>query len=208
MLRHSAWTRALQDDANNVLYSRFPRRRLTVEELRDTLLVISGELDPAPGEAHPFPSEDKWSFTQHAPFAAEFETAKRSIYVMQKRNRRTPFFALFDGADPNASTAVRDVTTVPTQALYFMNDLGLHARAEKFAARILSAAADDAARLDFACRQLFGRTASADEHADALEFFRDYAVACEDEPPEKRSALAWSAYARVLLSTNELLYVD
>ncbi len=53
---------------------------------------------------------------------------------MQKRNRRR-FFALFDGADPNASTPLRDVTTVPTQALFFLNDPFLHERAAKFAAR-------------------------------------------------------------------------
>jgi hypothetical protein len=112
---------------------------------------------------------------------------------MQKRNRRAPFFALFDGPDPNASTARRDVTTVPTQALYFMNDPFVHARAEKFAARILAAEGDDGPRLDFACRQLFGRTASAEEHSEAAEFLRDYASACAGPPAEKRSILAWSA---------------
>ncbi len=55
-------------------YDAFPRRRLTAEELRDTLLVASGELDRTPGGTHPFPPEATWSFSQHAPFAAEYET--------------------------------------------------------------------------------------------------------------------------------------
>src|SRR6185437_7435294 len=96
-------------------YDAFTRRRLTAEELRDTLLAVGGDLDTTPGGAHPFPPESTWSFTQHAPFAAEYETRERSVYVMQKRNRRSPFLALFDGPDPNESTARRDVTTVPTQ---------------------------------------------------------------------------------------------
>jgi hypothetical protein len=189
-------------------YTHFARRRLAAEELRDTLLAVSGELDRTPGEAHPFPPEEKWSFTQHGPFADNYETLNRSVYVMQKRNRRTPFFALFDGPDPNASTAKRDATTVPTQALYFMNDPFVHARAGKFAARILAAAGDDGARLDFACRHLFGRAASAEERREAAEFLRDYAAACADEPEGRRASLAWSAYARVLFASNELLYVD
>ena len=86
------------------LYVGFARRRLTAEELRDTLLAATGELDRTPGESHPFPPESSWSFTQHGPFAAEYDTPKRSVYLMQKRNRRARFFALFDGADPNAST--------------------------------------------------------------------------------------------------------
>ncbi len=189
-------------------FSPFPRRRLSVEELRDTLLAVSGDLDLTPGAAHPFPPEENWSFTQHGPFAAEFDTTKRSVYVMQKRNRRTPLFALFDGADPNASTAIRDVTTVPTQALYFMNDPFLHARASKFAARILAAAADNDARLDLACRRLFGRPSSIAEKEEASAFLRDYAALCEDQPPEERLASAWVAYARVLFSANEFIYVD
>ncbi|HXJ55024.1 MAG TPA: DUF1549 and DUF1553 domain-containing protein [Verrucomicrobiae bacterium] len=189
-------------------YSAFTRRRLTAEELRDTLLVLSSELDRTPGQAHPFPPEDKWNFTQHGPFAAEYDTLKRSVYVMQKRNRRSAFFALFDGPDPNSSTARRDTTTVPTQALYFMNDPFVHARADKFAARILAAALDDRARLDFACREIFGRKASEEEQADAGEFLRDYAATCIGQPIDQQLALAWSAYARVLFGSNELLYLD
>ena len=52
---------------------------------------------------------------------------------MTQRIKRHPFLALFDGADPNATTAVRLATTVPTQALYFLNDPFVHAKAEKYA---------------------------------------------------------------------------
>src|SRR5204863_9479728 len=73
------------------------------------------------------------------------------------RIQRHPFLALFDGPDPNASTATRQTTTVPTQALYFLNDPFVHARAESLAAKLL-ALPDDSARIDRACRLLYGRS--------------------------------------------------
>ena len=174
------------------LYASFPRRRLTAEELRDSLLMVSGQLDHSPGTSHPFPPESTWSFTQHGPFAAEYETTRRSVYVMQKRNRRTRFFSLFDGADPNTSTPVRDVTIVPTQAMFFLNDPFLHASAEKLAARVASATTERE-QIDRVHRIVFGRPPSADQVEDAVEFLQ--------ENP-------WPAYCRVLLSSNEFLFVD
>jgi mono/diheme cytochrome c family protein len=187
-------------------YDSFPRRRLTAEELRDTLLLVSGDLDRVPGQAHPFPPEATWNFTQHAPFAAEYETLKRSVYVMQKRNRRDRFFTLFDGADPNASTPVRDVTTVPTQALFFMNDPFVHARANKLAAQVVAAAATDRDRLDFVYGVLLGRKATDDEQQEATAFLNEYEAAVGD--PATGNAQAWNAYVRVLISSNEVLHVD
>lgn len=160
--------------------------------MRDSLLQVSGQLDRVPGEAHPFPPESTWGFTQHGPFAADYETSKRSVYVMQKRNRRTRFFALFDGADPNASTAVRDVTIVPTQALFFLNDPFLHASADKLASRLASIP-NDRDRIQSACLTVFGHAASEDQMAEATEFLKDN---------------SWSAWCRVLLSSNEFLFVD
>ncbi|MCA9095832.1 MAG: DUF1553 domain-containing protein, partial [Planctomycetaceae bacterium] len=189
-------------------YEAFPRRRLTAEELRDTLLMASGEIDLTPGEGHPFPPESSWSFTQHNPFAAEYETTKRSVYVMQKRNRRSRFFALFDGADPNASTPVRDVTTVPTQALFFLNDPVLHARAAKFAERISAAANSNRERTNAAYRILFGRQATEGEWGDSEAFLKEYEANLTEGDAEQKRSESWKAYSRVLLGSNEVLYVD
>ena len=188
-------------------YEGFSRRRMTAEELRDTLLVASGELVRSPGREHPFPPEAKWNFTQHAPFAAEYETLHRSVYVMRKRNRSSRFFALFNGADPNASTAVREVSTVPTQALYFMNDPFFHRCAEKFAERVLRAGADPGSQLDFACRELFARPVRDEE----VVAFREFAEALRPTVPGDQKLVeqeVWKAYARVLLGSNELLHID
>lgn len=182
------------------------RRRLTAEELRDTLLFASGQLDDSPGESHPFPAESTWSFTQHAPFAAEYETTKRSVYLMQKRNRRNRFFALFDGADPNSSTPVRDVTTAPTQALYLMNDPFVHQSAATMADRLLTQHDNDADRLDTACLQLLGRHATTNDQTSLREFTRSYANSLNetDTSPSNESLTAW---LRIMMVSNEALFV-
>lgn len=186
------------NDPDNRYLSRFARRRLNAEEIRDSLLVASGRLDPKPGEAHPFPPEASWNFTQHNPFSANYETTKRSVFLMVQRQRRDPYLALFDGADPNASTPVRQNTTVPTQALYFMNAPFFHQQAGEFAKR-LSGVSNDAARIEQAFRLLFQRLPEESEVAHGESFLVQYPGAREEK---------WAAYTRVLLASNEFLYLD
>jgi hypothetical protein len=207
ILGSATYQQAARDDVPPETFAAFSRRRLSAEELRDTLLIAAGKLDRAPGEAHPFPPEKSWSFTQHGPFSAEYDTDKRSVYVMRKRNRSSRFFALFNGADPNASTAARDVTTAPTQALYFMNDPFFHDCAERFAQRIQAAAPDSTGRLDFACRLLFARPVTEEETIAFTEFSEALSAAL-DGSEQTKEAETWKAYARVLLGSNELLHTD
>jgi hypothetical protein len=186
-------------------YSPFPRRRLEAEEIRDTLLALSGELDQVPGEGHPFPTENT-SFTQHTPFKAVYDSKKRSVYLMTQRIQRHPFLALFDGPDANASTAQRASSTVPTQSLYFVNDPFFHARAEAFAKRLLDQ--PESARVATAHRLCFQREPSDAERTHAAEFVAAYRAELNDLPESQRDLAMWSAYARTLLASNELLYLD
>ncbi len=185
-------------DPDNRWLARFSRRRLTAEEIRDTLLVASAELDRTPGEAHPFPPEATWKFTQHVPFNAVYDTTRRSAFLMVQRQRRHPFLALFDGADPNTSTPVRQTTTVPTQALYFLNDPFFHDRAAGLARR-LGGSADEGARIVAGYRIAYQRPPSAAEAERAARFIAAYPGPADDR---------WAAWARVLLASNELLHVD
>lgn len=75
--------------------------------------------------------------SQHAPFSAAYDHNQRSVYLMTQRIKRHPFLALFDGADPNGSAPVRSLT-VPTQALYFMNDPFVHGRGHQCASRLVA----------------------------------------------------------------------
>jgi hypothetical protein len=185
-------------DPENRWLSHYSRRRLTAEELRDSLLSAAGQLDLSPGASHPFPDEKTWTFSQHAPFSAVYETNGRSAYLMVQRQRRHPYLALFDGADPNASTPTRQSTTVPTQALYFINDPFVHAQAAQLASTLLMAPHDEA-RMRQAYRTLFQREPSQAERDRVRRFLETY----PGDPAEQ-----WSALSRVLLASNEFLFVE
>ena len=192
------------DHDNRTLW-RFARRRLTAEEIRDALLAVSGDLDPTPGGPHPFPAPNTWAFTQHNPFTAVYDHDRRSVYLMTQRIKRHPFLALFDGADPNSCTGRRDSTTVPTQALFYLNDPFVHARADGLARR-LAALPDDPARLDRASRLIFGRPPREREIAIASRFLAGDEAG--GSSPEDRHRAAWAAWLRVMFSSNEFTYVD
>ncbi len=176
----------------------FPLRRLTAEELRDTLLLLGGNLDRTPGGAHPFPAEGTWAFTQHGPFNAVYDSSKRSVYLMVQRTRRHPFLALFDGGDPNASTPVRSQSTVPTQALFFLNDPFFHTQAANIA-KSLSGLSSDPARVRQTFRAVLQRDPTPPDGDWAAGFLSDYPAAADEK---------WLALCRVLLAGNEFMHVD
>ena len=177
----------------------FARRRLGAEEVRDALLAASGGLERRVGGGHPFPSPTAWGYTQHGPFTAVYGHERRSVYLMTQRLQRHPFLALFDGADPNGSTATRRTTTVPTQALYFMNDPFVHAAAARLASRAMEAASGDAGRVTAAYRMALGRSPTSEEQEDGVRFLSDARV---------RGEGALASLARVLFASNEFLTVD
>ena len=199
--------KALSADPNNHLYWRFDRQRLSAEELRDSLLVAGQQLDLSSGGPHPIPPTNTWSFSQHVPFAGVAESNKRSIYLMTLRNRRHAFLGLFDGADPNATTPQRQVTTVPTQSLYFMNDEFFHAQAANVAQRLLSQP-DDTARVNELFRIVLQRLPTASELETAHRFLDEYQLAIAETSESDQSLAIWSALSRLLLSSNEFLYLD
>jgi len=196
-------------DPGNTLLWRFGRRRLDAEEIRDSLLVVSGRLDSSPGEGHPFPPVHAWGYTQHKPFMEIYESTKRSVYLMTPRLGRHPFLALFDGADANASTPDRAVTTVPTQALFWMNDPLVHEESQAFAERLLGEP-DPGARVELAYRTALTRRPDAAETAAGRSFVDRYLAGLEgtDAPAERHELLAWAAFARTLIASNEFVYID
>ena len=129
---------------------------------------------------------------------------------MQQRLKRHPFVGLFDGADANVSTARRELTTVPTQALYLMNNEFVHQRAEGLARRALAESPDAAGRVEFIWRTAFGRAPGRAEQADAAAFAKQYtdALAGTGASPDSSEVKVWSALARTVVTRNEFLFVD
>jgi hypothetical protein len=174
------------------------------------MLSVSGMLDVTPAGEHAFPPESEWRYTQHRPFVAVYETNHRTVYQMQQRIRKHPFLAVFDGADANATTPARPLSTTPVQALFLMNDKLAHEAADRLAVRVGLAFTQDEQRIDYACRLCLARPATPDDVGPGVQFLR----ACAEQlnsagvPWDQQQRAALASYMRVLLSSNEFLYVD
>ncbi len=197
-------------DSGNARYWRFDRRRLDAEALRDTLLTLGGDLDTSRPGPHPFPPKDKWRFTAHHQFKALYDSNHRSVYLMVQRLHPHPYLKLFNGPDTSMTTAVRDDSSVPLQALYLLNNPFVHDQAGRFAEALIAAESVPASRLDLAYRRAFTRPPSAAESRRALAFLERYAQSLESDgmDPGRRERESWSALARTLLASNEFLFIN
>lgn len=201
------------DPSNRWLW-RYSRQPLDAESIRDAMLAVSGELDRAVAPVHPFPAVGTWAFSIHNPFHAVYDSNHRSIYLMLQRNRRHPFLAMFDAADPNMSVAQRLPTTTPTQSLFLMNSPFVHQQSEAFANQLLASSDDDASRVRLAYERALGRVATDSEVDQTLAFLASYQAklasteTSEKTPVQTPTVAAWAAIVRVLLSSNEFLYVN
>ncbi len=200
----------LQIDPKNDFVWRFDRRRLDAEEIRDSMLAVAGDLDPAMGGPHPFPPEMSFRYTQHVQFFAVYDTHQRSVYLMQQRLKKHPFLEAFDGADPNASTAVRVPQETSLQALTMLNSAFVDEQADLLAVRVGLAYATPAERIGYAYRLVYGRAPSVTEIRDCEQYlelarvaYRDSGLAADRQP---RAALA--SLMHVLLASDEFVFVD
>lgn len=142
----------------NRLLSHYPRRRLSAEQLRDAMLVASGELDstllgPNIAEAGEIDAND--TSAQNIEYRYEFKDTRRSVYTPAFRNRRLDLFEVFDFGNINTPLGARTTSTVAPQALFFLNHPWVIARARAAAARATS--------LDAAYLSTLGRAPRAGE---------------------------------------------
>ena len=200
----------LEIDVENKWLWRYPRRSLDAEAIRDSMLLLSGQLDPSTPEGHPFPPVGTWNFTIHYPFKAQYESKHRSAYLMVQRSQKHPFLSLFDGADPNVSTASRFITTTPTQALYLMNSPFVKEQSLHFARRLTQRQESDRDRVRFAVESSWCLEPTSEEITDFLAFMTQYRHQT-NEPgvsENQRSEVEWAALTRVLMTSNPFLFVD
>jgi hypothetical protein len=217
ILSSKAYQLATMDDAENMSIDpsnrfrwRFDRRRLSAEEIRDTMLALAGNLDPSHAGAHPFPPIAAWGWTQHNAFKAVYPSNHRSVYLMTQRLRRHPFLALFDGADTNHSTDVRTSATVPLQSLYLLNNPFVQEQARGLAHRLLGASIDPRERIVLGSELAWGRLPTTDETDAAARYIERFAAQSSKLGASQREAEleAWASFGKLLLSSNEFLYID
>ena len=201
--------KSLERDPDNRWYWRFSRRALDAESIRDAMLAVSGLLDRSAPKPHPFPPVHTWRFTIHHPFHAVYDSNHRSLYLMVQRNRRHPYLQLFDSADPNLSIATRQPTTTPSQALFLMNSPFVHAQADGFARRVIERTSVTEARVRLAFESAHGQEPTEGELRETIRFLESYRTRLSSEENETANKHeAWSALARVLLTSNAFLYLD
>jgi Protein of unknown function (DUF1553)/Protein of unknown function (DUF1549)/Planctomycete cytochrome C len=198
-----------RDPGNDFLW-KFNRQRLDAETIRDSLLMISGQLDLSQTGAHPFPHASAWSFTQHNPFTAVYDTNRRSVYLMTQRFQRHPYLSIFDGADPNTSTPLRSSTITPIQALFMMNSPFVHEQADHLAGRLIATQSESQKRIDMAYQLVLGRSPSPEELHRSQAYLQqtEEKLKSIEVPAESHQQKAWASYAGVLLSSNEFIFVE
>jgi hypothetical protein len=179
---------SLKKDPENRLWWKMATRRLDAEQIRDAILATTGRLDLEMGGP-----------------GVEAKEPRRSIYVKVRRNTREPLFDVFDTPEGFASTAQRNVTTTPTQALLMFNSSFLLGEAKAFAERLQRDGAADP--IDQAYHLALGRGISSEEKAQAEDFIRDQMRRIPGQPDLARRA-AFVDFCHALLNANEFLYVD
>jgi hypothetical protein len=149
---------AREVDPENRLLSHATIRRLEAESIRDSLLVVSGELNRSPFGSPVNGSEPR-----------------RSIYVQVNRNSLDPFLRAFDFPEPFATVGRRDVTNVPAQSLTLMNDQRVSELASRWCERILedSTLPDDESRIRRMFLAAFGREATTEEVRSVEHYLAD-----------------------------------
>ena len=186
-------------DPQNRLVRRFNRRRLDAEQIRDSILAFSGDLDLSRGGRHPFPHRRTYFYRQHEPFTEYFPTNRRSVYIMQGRIQKNPYLDLFDGPDGNLPLSERKATTTTLQALYLMNSEFVHEQAQAMAERWSAGLRGRDTFLESAAETIFARPPSERDIQQAASYF----AAASGTEEQKRAG-----WLRAMLASNEFLFVD
>lgn len=210
-LSSRASAEALAKDPENHGFWRFDMRRLSAEELRDSILAANGTLNLAKiGGPSIYPViPDEVLHTQSQPGSGwgkstPEERSRRSIYIHLKRSLLTPLLASFDAADPDASCPVRFTTTLPTQALSMLNSDFLQEESGVLAACARRAAgAEPAEQVRYVLRRVLQREVTDQQVQRGL----DLLARLKDEDGVTDGE-ALTHFCLVALNLNEFIYLD
>jgi hypothetical protein len=189
-------------DPENRLLSRFSRRRLEAEAIRDSILFVSGRLNPEMGGPSVFPPlpADLADFARYGrtgglmwePNEREEDARRRSVYIFQRRSLPLPMMASFDATVFSESCERRSTTTTPLQALSMMNGDLVNEEAGYLAKHIVRNAGDSrGAQIARAFEVVLSREPTPNELAKFSGSGKPLETLC-----------------RVLLNSNEFLYVE
>ncbi|HEY3897755.1 MAG TPA: PSD1 and planctomycete cytochrome C domain-containing protein [Chthoniobacter sp.] len=204
-------------DPGNRLWWRHEPQRIEAEILRDSMLAISGCLNPeffgpackprmapeAIAVTNPQKKYDVWP----ANVVDGPATWRRSIYIFAKRSNPFPLLQLFDTPDSIGSCTRRNQTTVAPQALTLLNDPFVREQARAFAQRLSSLGSLDA-RVCAAFALSLGRNPTPEEKSGALRFIERQETDAQASGKETAEAHAMTDFCQGLMALNEFCYVD
>ena len=173
-MHHPEFDRFRKIDPENRYYWRWNMLRLEAEAIRDSVLAVSGRLNPLMGGPGFFPRIDKdlleGAVTWFEPSPPEARN-RRSLYMYQQRSLVLPLVKVFDGTQLDESCAAREVTTVTPQVFVLFNSRFAHEQSRALAGRIVAAVGDDPGQqLEQAFQLALQRSPTPSERTDGLEF--------------------------------------
>lgn len=192
-------------DPDNRLLARFPLRRMDAETIRDSMLLVSGELDLQQGGPY-VPTRR----TGEGIVEVDEKTDgahKRSLYLQQRRTQVMTFLQLFDAPTIVSTCGKRAPSTAPLQSLALLNSEFARARGKAFALRLDKEVGQDAqSRLQLAFMLACGRKPEPAEFSRCMAFLdQEKAIARSGKEWEKQ---AWADLCQMLLASNAFLYVE
>jgi uncharacterized protein DUF1549/uncharacterized protein DUF1553/cytochrome c/concanavalin A-like lectin/glucanase superfamily protein len=183
---------ARDTDPANEWLSHMRVRRLEAEELRDSLLAVSGRLDG----------------TMFGP-GVDGNAPRRSVYLAVRRTNLNPFLAVFDAPKPFSTLGRRDATNVPAQSLTLLNSPFVIDLAHKWSQSLASARDDSPeARVRRMFVQAFARDPATTELTASLAFLND--LAREQNVPAGELLTherIWQDFAQSLFNLKEFIYL-
>jgi hypothetical protein len=190
---------------------RMPRRRLDAEAIRDAMLVASGRIELQRPVGSPVMDLGNRQLGGGGKGMQEVRRASnvRSAYLPILRGQVPEVLGVFDMADPNLIVGKRDVTTVPTQALFLMNNPFVLAQSEAMAKRVLSQPSlDQKARITLAYQLALGRAPTQQERTTLARFIDSYRKSVAADNPNGNAQLAaWTSLCQLLFQSGEFRYV-
>jgi len=193
-------------DPENLSFHRMNIKRLEAESIRDSILSVSGRLDPEIGGAFVPVHVTEFMEGRGRPKSGPLDGGgRRSIYISINRNFLPPMLLAFDMPIPFSTFGRRNVSNVPAQALVLMNDPFVVAEANRWSQRVLSIESFEE-RLKQMYLTAFARPPLREETIAAREFIESESrLLAEASGNEAR---IWADLAHALLNSKEFLYVD
>jgi mono/diheme cytochrome c family protein/class 3 adenylate cyclase len=187
-----------EKDAANRLWSRFGRRRLDVEEIRDAMLAIDGSIDLAMGGTLQEGTGTDGENSSKRMSVDPQTLKRRTVYIPLRRSNLPTLLNLFDFGDATTSGEGRSRTNVAPQALFAMNSPFLNARAGVLAEQSRAQSLPDVVREGFL--KVLNRPAKETEVSALLAYMQKF--------PGDSQFDARRSLFRLLLASNEFIYVD